>query len=262
MNIFKKTGLLILFLFLNSSLFSLDFTILGTNDPPFKYYEGDRSNVKGIVVDILKEALDEMGLDPVFKIVDSDLRIQRELKSGRAQMAMLYSFRPEREQFFIYPTESFIRLSWHFFYRTEDIGKINYNSFDDFKNLLVGVTNGISYTDEFMNSGLNFHNLAKKGTELEMLNFHRIDLIALPTIITLHTIINKGLEDKITYFPEPLKSKLYYNVFGNNTDYYEMNDLISKYDDIIKEMKAKGRIKEIFQTHLGENIDLDSILVE
>ncbi len=66
-----------------------------------------------------------MGFNPVFHIVDSDLRIQQELKVGRAQMAMLYSYRKHREKYFIYPTESIIRLSWHFFYRTEDFNKIS-----------------------------------------------------------------------------------------------------------------------------------------
>ncbi len=262
MNTIKKIALLILFISFNYSLVSQDFTILGTNDPPFKYFEGDRNNAKGIVVDILKEALGEMDLDPVFYIVDSDVRIQSELKSGRAQMAMLYSYRPEREESFIYPTESFIRLSWNFFYRTEDIGKIHYNSFDDFKGLFVGVINGISYTDEFMNSGLDYHYLPKKGNELEMLNLHRIDLIALPSIITLYEINQKSLESSITYFQKPLKSKLYYNVFGNNTDSYDMHSLITEYDDIIKEMKASGRIKEIFENYLGEDVDLSGILVE
>ncbi|MCP3923295.1 MAG: transporter substrate-binding domain-containing protein [Desulfobacterales bacterium] len=212
-------GLFILFISFNSSLIAKNFTVLGTNDPPLKYFEGSRSNVKGIAVDILKEALGEMGLNPVFHIVDSDLRIQQELKIGRAQMAMLYSHRKHREKYFIYPTESIIRLSWHFFYRTEDLNKIHYNSFNDFKNLRVGVINGITYTDKFMKSGLTFHNLPKKGSELEMLNSKRFDLIALPTFITLTQINKKGFKNKITFLKKPLKSRLYYNVFGNNTDH-------------------------------------------
>ncbi len=260
MNTIKIIGFLILFISFNSSLFAKNFIILGTNDPPLKYFEGDRSNVKGIAVDILKEALGEMGFNPVFRIEDSDLRIQMELQNGNAQMAMLYSYRQRREKYFIYPTESIIRLSWHFFYRTEDFNKIHYDSFDDFKNLHVGVINGITYTDEFMNSGLAFSHLPIKGSELEMLVRHRIDLIALPTFITLCKINKKGFEDKITYFKKPLKSRLYYNVFGNNTDHYDMSKLISMYDNIIKKMKANGRIKEIFKNHLGNDIDLDFLL--
>ncbi|WP_019616989.1 substrate-binding periplasmic protein [Psychromonas ossibalaenae] len=259
-----KTNKVLIFLVFvvsfNSSLFANDFIILGTNDPPLKYFEGDRSNVKGIAVDILKEALGEMGINPVFRIVDSDLRIQKELRNGNAQMAMLYSYRQHREKYFIYSTEAIIRLSWHFFYRTEDINKIHYDSFDDFKNLQVGIVNGITYTNEFMNSGLSFSNLPKKGSELEMLVKHRIDLIALPTFITLTQINNKGFEDKITYLKKPLKSRLYYNVFGNNNDQYDMRKLISIYDHIIKKMKANGRIRQIFIKHLGNDIDLDVLL--
>lgn len=260
MNIIKIVGIFVLLTSFNSNLIAQDFIVLGTNDPPLKYFEGDRSNVKGIAVDILKEALGEMGINPVFRIVDSDLRIQKELQIGRAQMAMLYSFRQHREKYFIYPNESIIRLSWHFFYRTEDVNKIHYNSFDDFKGLDVAVVNGITYTNEFMDSGLAFHKLAKKGNELEMLVKHRIDLIALPTFITLTEIHNKGFEDKVTYFKKPLKSRLYYNVFGNNTDHYDMEKLISRYDNIIKKMKENGRIKEIFRKHLGNDIDLDVLL--
>ncbi len=53
---------------------------------------------------------------------------------------------------------------------------------------------------------------------------------------------------------------MYYNVFGNNNDHYDMSKLISMYDKIIKKMKANGRIKEIFKKHLGKDIDLDVLL--
>ena len=261
MNITKILGL-IFFISLNNHVMAQEFVILGTNDPPLKYFEGDKSNVKGIAVDILKEAIGEMGFKPIFQIVDSDLRIQSQLKNGKAQMAMLYSYRKHREEYFIYPSESIIRLSWNFFYRSKDLNKIHYNSFNDFKGLRVGVVNGITYTNEFVDSGLAFTRLPKKGSELAMLVKDRIDVIALPAFITFRQISNKGLQSRISYFKKPLKSRLYYNVFGNNSDYFDMPKLILMYDNIIKKMKANGRIKEIFKGHVGDDIDLDVLLNE
>jgi polar amino acid transport system substrate-binding protein len=260
MNTVKALGLFVFLLAFSCDLLAEDFIVLGTNDPPLKYFEGNKNNVKGINVDILKEAIGEMGFNPIFKIVDSDPRIQVELKSGKAQMAMLYSYRKHRERFFIYPTESIVRLSWHFFCRSSDCKHIPYQSFDDFKNLRVGAVNGISYTNEFLASGLKFQHLGKKGSELDMLVKNRIDVIALPTFITLRQIIEKNYQNKIGYLEKPLKSRLYYNVFGNNTVHYDMKELIATYDKIIKRMKASGRIREIFRKHVGDNIDLDVLL--
>ena len=260
MNTVKALGLFTFLLAFSGHLIAEDFIVLGTNDPPLKYFEGNKNNVKGINVDILKEVLGEMGFNPIFKIVDSDPRIQVELKSGKAQMAMLYSYRKHRERFFIYPTESIVRLSWHFFCRSKDCKHIPYQSFDDFKNLRVGAVNGISYTNEFLASGLKFQHLGKKGSELDMLVKNRIDVIALPSFITFRQIFEKGYQDQIGYLDKPLKSRLYYNVFGDNSTHFDMQALIVVYDEIIRKMKANGRIKEIFKSHVGDDIDLDVLL--
>ncbi|WP_344797045.1 ABC transporter substrate-binding protein [Litoribacillus peritrichatus] len=241
----------IVFILAASPLQAKDFIIFGTNDPPYKYHEGDKNEVKGIVVDVLKEVFDELSIKPIFKIVDSDSRIQAELIAGRIQMAMLYSKNAERQRYLIYPDQSFIDISWNLFIRNEDLGKIQFTNYQDLTSLNIGVVKDVSYTEEFLNSGLKFIQVPRTGLELRMLLAKRFDAIPLPTVSTIFEAKESEALSQITYLPKVIKNKPYYNVFSKSTKYPDIQSISQRYDEIILNMKNDGRILRIFEKYLG-----------
>jgi polar amino acid transport system substrate-binding protein len=130
-----------------------DLIVLATPEEPYKFEEN--GVFKGIDIEVLDEVMRRLGLRYSVELVESGTRIQQEARAGRADILLLFSRKPDREEYLIYPQESYIDISWHFFIRAENEGKITFESFEDLKGLQIGITQDFAYTPEFLNSDLD-----------------------------------------------------------------------------------------------------------
>ncbi len=226
-----------------------DLIVLATPEEPYKFLEA--GIYKGIDIEIVDEVMRRLGLSYRVEFVESGTRIQQEARSGGADMLLLFSKKPDRLDYLIYPQESYIDISWNFFIRSEDEDKISFKSFDDLKGLQIGITQDFAYTPAFLNSGLSFQTVTRNNLQIGMLLARRLDAVPMNTISTLYEEKKAGRLDQLSYLPKPLITKPYYNVFAKASSYPDIEGLAARYDETIREMKADGTLDAIIVKYLG-----------
>ena len=239
-----------LLFFQSPACYSRDFIILANPQQPFKFQED--SQLLGIDVDIIDLLMKKINVPYEIQLIKSDARIQAQARSGKADMLILFSKKPSRIVYLIYPTQSYVNLTWNFFIQKKDEGRIQFNSLNDLKGLRIGATKDISYTPEFWNAGLNLQMVSRNDLQISKLLKNRIDAVPLNTINTLYEEKKRGTLAQLSYLPKPLKSKPYYNVFTRASNHPDKKRVMEEYDKIIKEMKKDGTIQSIFKKYLGK----------
>jgi polar amino acid transport system substrate-binding protein len=235
-------------LILSFPVYAREFTIIASPQSPHKFTEN--GVIKGIDVEVISHVMDRLDIKYKIKLIKSASRIIHEIKSGRADMVLLFSQKNSRLDYLIYPKEKYIDISWNFFILKENAESIIYNNFEDLKGLKVGITKDISYTSEFINSSLAFDYVSQNTLQIKKLLAKRIDTVPLNTISTLYEAKKKGYSNRLAYLPKPLKFKPYYNVFSIASQH----PVIAKYDQIIRELKQEQIITGILDKYLISNL--------
>lgn len=233
-----------------TNLYCRDFIIAGIPEEPNRWVN-EQGETVGIDVEIAEYIFDEMGINYKIELVDASSRLEKGWKTDKPlyDMVFTYSIKSSRQEYLTYANESHITFSWNFFILKKNEGKVKYNTFDDFKGNIIGMTRGFSYTDDFMNAVkdgvFQVDESAKNSVQLKKLLAGRFDAVPLNTVATLYELKIKGLEDKYTYLPKPLKEKPYYNTFPKHSTYPGLDNIIKQYDEILARMKKDGTLKKI-----------------
>jgi polar amino acid transport system substrate-binding protein len=228
-----------------------DLIVLATPEEPYKFEEN--GVFKGIDIEVLDEVMRRLGLRYSVELVESGTRIQQEARAGRADILLLFSRKPDREEYLIYPQESYIDISWHFFIRAENEGKITFESFEDLKGLQIGITQDFAYTPEFLNSDLDFQTVPSNNLQIGMLLAGRVDVVPMNTISTLYEEMKSGRMNRLAILRRPLITKSYYNVFAKASTYPDIEGLVARYDETIRGMKSDGTLDSILVKYLGRS---------
>lgn len=228
-----------------------DLIVIANPQAPFKFEENGVPT--GIDIEVIDAVFDRLGISYKVDFIEADARIQQEARNGTADMLLVFSKNAEREEYLVYPEESYVDISWNLFVRAEDRDRIKYESLADLEGLLIGITRDISYTDAFLNSGLKFDVAAKNDLQIGKLLAGRFDAVPMNTLSTLHELKQSGDLEKVHFLPKPLKSKPYYNVFTRASTFPGIEDLPARYDAVIKELKADGTIDRIMQKYVGDD---------
>lgn len=254
----KKLRLLTLFFVLNILISQLiigrDFIIAGIPEEPNRWIESN-GKLAGIDIDIIDYIMKKMNISYKIILESSSTRLEAESQKNNPSYDMVFTFskKPEREKYLIYPTESHIDFSWNFFIKKGDEGKYKFDKLSDLKGLRIGATKGFAYTEEFWKAGesgaLTLDTIVKNEFQMDKLLAGRIDAVPLNTKTTLYEIKKNGLSREITYLPKPLKSTQYYNTFVKKSNYPNLEEIIKKYDVILKEMKRDGTLKNILEKY-------------
>lgn len=239
---------------LSNNLVARDFHIAGIPGEPVRFYNKEKK-LTGIDVEIIDEAMKRLGLKYKITLIRSSARLEVSWLDPNVDMIFTYSYNKKRAKHLIYPKQSHITLSWHFFILTKNKEKFYYRTFNDFKGMTIGATKGFSYTPEFWQA-------SKKGifeidiTTKNDLNFikllaGRFDTFPNAKIDTLYQAKKRGYLDKITYLPKPLKRKKYYNTFVKISNYPGLDKIIKRYDRVLFKMKKSGIVKKIINKYIG-----------
>ncbi|RED48072.1 substrate-binding periplasmic protein [Aestuariispira insulae] len=226
-----------------------EFIVLATPQAPFKYLE--EGTVRGIDADVLQLVMKQLGLHYKIRLINSGSRLLTEAKNGNADMLLLFSKKESRMSFLDYPDESYIDITWSFFIRKEDLGRIRFEQLSDLKGLRVGATSEYAYTPEFWAAGLNLDMVSNNMLQIRKLIAGRIDIVALNTINLLYDERYSDRLEKIAILRKPLTSKPYYNVFPKASSHPQRSLLLANYDAIIRSLQADGTIAKIKREYLG-----------
>lgn len=241
----KSMTFLVLSLTLLSSLiFAADPIRLVTgNYPPYEYEEA--GEVKGLVVEVLKEAFARSHQPVEFKVVPW-ARALWMAQHGEADAVFATIKTPEREQLLNFSNESLIPLSSAFFVKKgspiqyngdlnalaeQNIGLLRQGSYGVAFD--VAVKNGILKHPEFTTDTL---------TNIKKLIAGRIDLMAGDRIGTLHLLQQNKLLDQVIVLSPEINTSPSYLAFNKNKDHAATRDAIDK---AIKTMKKDGSYQRI-----------------
>jgi len=213
------------------------------NYPPYEYEEA--GEVKGLVVEVLKEAFARSQLPVEFKVVPW-ARALWMAQHGEADAVFATIKTPEREQLLNFSNESLIPLSSAFFVKKGS--PIQYNG--DLNALAeqnIGLLRQGSY-------GAVFDAAVKNGTlkhpefsidtltNIKKLIAGRIDLMAGDRIGTLHLLQQNKLLDQVTVLSPEINTSPSYLAFNKTKDHSATRNAIDK---AIKAMKKDGSYQRI-----------------
>jgi len=225
--------------------------VVGTPEPPFKMVQDGQ--LTGIDVEVMREVLNRLGIEAEFRLLQSGARMLREVSVGNVDVVMSLSYKKDRTEFLSYPERSYKDVSWHFFIRHGDMGRIHYQSMADLDRWRVGAVQSWSYTPEFWDAPLNRKLVTDHQLLIDMLLTGRIDVAPMNTIETLRLVRDRNLGQQLVYLKKPLISRPYFNVMVKPSDHPDLPRLQAEYDRIIAELDASGFIDDLYRKYLGRS---------
>ena len=228
-----------------------DLRVIGVIDEPNRWLD-DAGKPVGIDVDILAELMQRLGLHYQLVLTSSALRALDSCQQPHpsVDMYLTLSYRPEREAWLLYPSQSHISFRWNFFALQEALPRLHFERYEDLKGLRIGVTKGFAYTPEFWRAveqvPLRIDSMVKNELQLDKLLKGRNDLVPLNTSLTLYQLQKQGLQERVGFLPKPLADKPYYNVFCRGSDYPDLPTLVQRYDAVLQEMQQDGTLARIY----------------
>lgn len=235
---------------MSNSVIARDLIIAGIPEEPNRWINKNGKMV-GIDVDIIDYIMKKMNISYKIILENSSARLEAMLRKDKPEydMVFTYSKSVDREKYLKYAEESHISFSWNFFILKSNEKKFKFDSYADLKGLKIGITKGMSYSDEFWEAveegTLTVDEIVKNELQLDKLLKKRIDAVPLNTKTTLYEAKREGVLGEITYLPKSIKEKPYYNTFVKKSDYPRLEEIEKKYDEILKQMKKDGTLKKI-----------------
>lgn len=227
----------------NLALASEPIRLVTGNYPPYEYEEA--GEVKGLVVEVLKEAFSRSNQNVEFTVVPW-ARALWMAQHGEADGVFATIKTPEREQTLSFSNESLIPLSAVFFVKKGN--PIQYHGdLNSMANFNIGLLRQGSY-------GVEFDNAIKTGvlknpdfttdtlTNIKKLVTGRIELMAGDRIGTLYLLQQNKLLDQVSVLSPEISTSASYLAFNKNKDYTSTRDAIDK---AIKSMKKDGSYQRI-----------------
>ncbi len=226
-----------------------ELVIAGVEEAPLKMYFN--RDYYGIDIDVIKEAMRRMEIAHRFTLIDVGARMLRLAELGQVDMVIAVSRKSSREVYLYYPEVSYLELTWHFFIRSDDVGKIYFDRLSDLQGYRIGATKGYAYTPEFWSSKLRLMEVSSNEQMIPLLVAGRIDAVPLNTLVSRYELKLAGLQGKITYLPTPLTHASYFDAFSRRSTYPDIQGLVERYSDTIRKMKEDGTIGKIFDKYLN-----------
>ncbi len=245
----KSVILCVLIIMVASFAWGRDLVIAGIPEEPNRWMADGKA--VGIDPEIIDYVMNKLGISYRIELVSSSARLEANTMAKPAvyDMVFTYSFNEDRAKFLAYPKESHISFNWNFFYLKANEGKYVFDSYADLAKWTIGITKGISYSDEFLKAindvPLKIDEITTNELQLDKLISKRFDLVPLNTKATLYEAKKKGVLDMIAYLPKPIKDKEYFNTFVKASNYPGLADIMVKYDEVLKQMKKDGTLTKI-----------------
>lgn len=227
-----------------------ELVIGGIPEVPLRWQAAD-GQFKGYDVEIIDHIMRRLRIPYRIELVDSPARLVRnsQARPSPYDMVFSHSYTHDRVEYLRYPGQSHVRFHWNFFLRKEDEGKFVFNRYSDLAGVPIGVTRGFAYSEEFLRAitevPLTVDVVATNKVQLDKLLAKRFDLVPLNTKSTLWEARARGILPRISYLPNPIKDRPYYNAFVKSSSYPRMPDLIARYDAALLGMKRDGSLTRI-----------------
>ncbi|BBB67679.1 hypothetical protein UNDYM_3426 [Undibacterium sp. YM2] len=240
-------SLLAILLALSCSIcFAATFKLASLSYPPYEYIE--QGEVKGIAVDIIKEAFRLMGHQVSINIYPMRRSLEM-VKNGEADGIFTVFKTPEREKYIIYSNEAVLQLTISLWTRNDS----NINFDGELARLApyrFGAVRGISYGsrfDEFIKSGvLNVELASDQTSAIRMALAQRFDILISNHAGAIHEMKKMGLlNDFKVLYPVVQEQETFFG-FAKKAHLEPLRDEL---DQVLKQLKQNGYYDLIYKKY-------------
>jgi polar amino acid transport system substrate-binding protein len=226
--------------------YSDDSIVIVTND--YGPYTSIKNNGSGFILEIIKEAFNEVNLKVTFKFYPWK-RCLKEVDQGLAFAAAPFFKTQAREKKYDYSDPIFPMFN-RWFYNKESFPEgFEWSEIEDFQGYRIGGVLGYWYIPEFDKLGLNLELVKSDLQNLQKLVSHRIDFTIIDEL-TGNDIIREHLSsstDIIGVLDKPYDFQESYLLISR--DYPNSEIIKKKFNQGLKMLKENGRFWQILINH-------------
>ncbi|WP_027357843.1 substrate-binding periplasmic protein [Desulforegula conservatrix] len=251
---------MIVFLFFFDSSFAETKLKIGTDEwPPYEYVTGLPGNecMSGFSTDVILLVLKKMNVIPNGRIEQFPwARGEKMVIDGSLDMLYTAATSEKRAKIVHYPSEPIVESAWSLFIRSEDSGKLKYESLGDLKGKRIGVVRAYAYTPEFrsfIEAEQNYEEVAGDDQNVRKLMYRRIDYIVMDYGNGLYLIDKMNLTGKIVPLKKPIAKISLYPIFSRNT---VEKEFVDRFSDELKAFKATPEYKKIYDRYFSVSGDI------
>ncbi len=237
---------IIIFAFFSSSI-TVNNKIIKIAVSEFTPAYSKNSKEMGYICHIMKEVFAIAGYKVQFSWMPWK-RVYLLTKNGEYDVAGAWFKTKERINEGMQFSDPFEKVSTNFFYLKEK--KFDWNTYKDLKGLIIGITIGFTYPNDFIKaSNKGLFKIDKTSEEIlnirKLLN-KRIDLFPagpIPTYSLLRKYFSKSEINKLTYHPKPLIIDFNYIMFSPHIS----KEIIYDFNKALKKFKLSGKFNKIIK---------------
>jgi polar amino acid transport system substrate-binding protein len=230
--------------------------------PPFEFTKDGKAT--GIDVDIIQKIMDKLNIPIEFRFYPF-ARINMLLKRGSIDAASSISYKSKREHFLYYsntqkdfvctgkiPEDSMWTSKYVFFINRRFSDSIRFDSYEQIKKdkYRVGIIRDYSYNKEFTDADLDKYIYASQPEALRALAEGIIDIFPCDRTVGLWLLQEYNFDKQLTFISRPLFCKPYNMAFSKKTDYPNIKNIMTRFNEELKKMKKSGEINKIKQKYL------------
>ena len=244
--------------FFSLSASSRPIKIVGIPEEPFRFYD-DKNNLTGIDIDITSRIFKRLKIPYKIALLSSSQSLTKFYEENLCDMFLTLSKTKERSKNLTYPKESHIEIPWHFFILNNNKKKFDFSNWQGLRNLRVGITKDFAYTPEFWQEANKsyFKPVYEIYNEKQLVNImeEKIDTAILNRMTSQYRILKyidlkvKNAK-KVIPHGDPIKITNYFNPLVKSSTHPKIDLIKKNYDDILKNMKKSGEIKNIINKYI------------
>jgi len=250
-------ALLIILIFSTSSFADLKKVAIVTQEwSPF--ITKNENNI-GILLKVISESFKLEGYDVVYQFVPWKRQIVM-LKHGKADAAAVWSYKPERKEYFLYSNPVY-KTNYVFFhlkdfnFNWETVSDLVEKAKNNLPDAMIGGILGYTYGDSLDNAEKNkfiaIDRVNNERQNFDKLLLGRIKLFPVDKVVGYYFLKQNyppGIVSNITHHAKSLRSNLSYLVFSKNLKKQKrIENLLKKFNSGLKQLQDIGRYDKIFE---------------
>jgi polar amino acid transport system substrate-binding protein len=228
---------------------------------PFEFFQDGKA--QGINIQLVDTIFKRLNIPYEIVFGTEEVRAFDNLKKGDLDAILSISYKEDRLSTLWYPEgfeneESPQNFMWSseyvFFVKKGKSTTWKNMSLKELKaeNLVVGVIDGVSYSEEFWNSGIRVLKGTNDQENFERLQKGEIDLYLTDKTIGRFTLRSIQLENEITYLPHKLISKPYTLAISLKSTHPSKTKVMKDFYNELEWAKKSGIARKIFMNYLQQ----------
>ncbi len=220
----------------------------GTDEwPPYQNLHNKEK--PGFCTEVLKHVFNSMGIEATYTQYPWKRAV---IRAYDGNMDVLYCayFNEERADKCYYPDEHIVSGDSVLFIRSEDVGRLTFNSLEDLKGKQIGLLRGAHYFEEFLdyvNKHAHVQEVSKNIQNINKLNAERVDYIAENSVFGLIEIKKLGFEGNIVpLLNKTIERKKMYAIFSKKTT---DPDFVKNFSEALKALKQTDTYKALYEKY-------------